>query len=58
LVVELVEKDQDIQALREEIKEIKASLPAHSVSAVTLQLLEELEERLRDMEEGGEDAQG
>jgi SMC interacting uncharacterized protein involved in chromosome segregation len=56
-VVELVEKDQDIQALREEIEEIKASLPAHSISAATLQHLEELEERLRDMEEGGEDAQ-
>ena len=52
----MVEREKEIQGLREEIEEIKASLPAHSVSAATLQRLEELEERLEELLEGGEDA--
>ncbi len=52
----MVEKEQEIQILREEIEEIIASLPAHSVMAGTLQLLEELEERLEELEAEGEDA--
>lgn len=50
------EKDHRIQELREEIREIKASLPAHSVPAATLIRLEELEEELAELQEGGEDA--
>jgi TolA-binding protein len=49
-------KEQEIQELREEIEEIKASLPAHSVQAASLIRLEELEERLAELEGGGEDA--
>ena len=45
-----------IEELREEIEEIKASLPAHSIQAAVLQRLEELEERLEDLEREGEDA--
>jgi len=52
----VVDKDQEILDLREEIEEIKASLPAHSVLAATLQRLEDLEERLQELEAGGEDA--
>ena len=52
----MVDKEQKIKELREEIEEIKASLPAHSVQAATLILLEELEERLAELEEWGEDA--
>ncbi len=52
----MVEKEQEIQSLREEIEEIIASLPAHSVMAGTLQRLEELEERLEELVVGGEDA--
>ena len=50
------EKAQAIKCLREEIEEIIASLPAHSVMAATLQHLEELEERLEELMDGGEDA--
>jgi hypothetical protein len=56
-VVDLVDSEEEIRALWEEIEEIKASLPAHSVSAGSLQQLEELEDRLRDLMEGGENAQ-
>ena len=52
----MVDKEQEVEELREEIEEIKASLPAHSVLAATLQRLEELEERLAELEAGGEDA--
>ena len=50
----MVDKQREIQQLREEIQEIKASLPAHSVQAAALLRLEELEERLEELE--GEDA--
>ena len=56
MVADLFDREREIQGLQEEIEEIRASLPAHSVSAATLQLLEELEERLEDLVEGGEDA--
>lgn len=52
----MVDQEQEIVRLREEIEEIKASLPAHSVQAATLIRLEELEEKLLELEEGGEDA--
>jgi hypothetical protein len=55
-VVDLDEKEQEIQDLRVEIEEIKASLPAHSLKAGFLQRLEELEERLEELERGGADA--
>ena len=53
----MVDREQEILALKGEIEEIKASLPAHSVGAETLIYLEELEEKLALLEEGGEDAQ-
>jgi hypothetical protein len=53
----MVDREQEIRDLQHEIEEIKASLPAHSVGAETLMLLEELEERLVALEEGSEDAQ-
>jgi uncharacterized protein involved in exopolysaccharide biosynthesis len=52
----LVEKEQLIQELREEIEEIKASLPAHTIKAATLQRLEELEDQLHELEGEGQDA--
>lgn len=52
----MVEIEQTIQELREEIEEIKASLPAHSIQAAVLQRLEELEEQLKVLEREGEDA--
>lgn len=52
----MVEKEQEIQRLREEIEEITASLPAHSVMASTLQRLEELEERLEELDAEDADA--
>ncbi len=52
----MVDQEQEIKDLREEIEEIKASLPAHSALAATLIHLEELEERLAGLEKGGEDA--
>ena len=52
----MVETEQVIQDLREEIEEIKASLPAHSIQAAVLQRLEELEEQLEQLEKEGEDA--
>ena len=55
-MVAVIEKEQEIRNLREEIEEITASLLAHSVMAATLQHLEELEERLEKLLEGGEDA--
>ena len=57
MVAGVVEREQEIQELRAEIEEIKASLPAHSILAATLLRLEELEERLEGLVEGGEDAQ-
>ena len=42
----MVDKKQEIQELKEEIREIKASLPAHSVQAAALLRLEELEDLL------------
>jgi hypothetical protein len=56
MVVDVVEREKEIQDLREEIEEIKASLPAHSILAGTLLRLEELEERLEELVEGGENA--
>ena len=52
----MVDKEQEIRELREEVEEIKASLPAHSVLAATLLRLEELEERLEELEGEGENA--
>lgn len=52
----MVDKEEEIQELLHEIGELKASLPAHSVQAETLQRLEELEERLEELSGGGEDA--
>ena len=56
MVDDVTDREQEIQDLREEIREITASLPAHSVLAATLLRLEALEERLEELEEGGEDA--
>ncbi len=59
MVFEMVEREQEIQELREEIEEIKASLPAHSVKAATLLHLEDLEEQLENLladQEGDSDA--
>ncbi|HDD55103.1 MAG TPA: histidine kinase [Chloroflexi bacterium] len=50
------EREQEIQDLRDEIEEIKASLPAHSIRAATLLRLEELEEKLEELQGGGGDA--
>lgn len=55
-MIKVVEKEQEIQRLREEIEEITASLPAHSVMASTLQRLEELEERLEELDAEDADA--
>ena len=52
----VVNREQEIQELREELEEIKSSLPAHSVQAAALLRLEELEQRLEELQEGGEDA--
>jgi hypothetical protein len=49
-------REEEIQDLQEEIKQIKSSLPAHSVPAATLIRLEELEERLEELIGEGEDA--
>jgi len=52
----MVDREQEIEDLQQEIEEIKASLPAHSLQAAALIRLEELEERLAELLEGGEDA--
>ena len=52
----MVEIEKKIEELREEMEEIKASLPAHSIQAVVLQRLEELEDQLEELERAGEDA--
>ena len=53
----MVDWEQEIKQLHQEIDEIKSTLPAHSVGAAALILLEELEERLAALEQEGEDAQ-
>ncbi|MFL7812322.1 MAG: histidine kinase [Anaerolineales bacterium] len=45
----MVDKQQEIEDLKQEIEEIRKSLPAHSVLASTLLRLEELEERLEGL---------
>jgi hypothetical protein len=52
----MVDTEQEIKELRQEIEELKAALPAHSVPAGTLIRLEELEERLGKLEAGERDA--
>jgi len=41
----------DLEDLKKEIEEIKASLPEHSVPASMLIRLEELEDRLKELQE-------
>ncbi len=52
----MVEKQQEIEDLRQEIEEIQKSLPAHSVPASILLRLEELQERLDQLLGEGSDA--
>lgn len=52
-------KQQRLEELEEQIKEIKGSLPAHSIPTAMLLNLEELEEELEELQgsaEGDENA--
>jgi hypothetical protein len=50
------EKQQEIEHLRQEIEEIQKSLPAHSVPASLLLRLEDLQERLEQLQGEGNHA--
>lgn len=47
-------REKRINELRERIEDLKARLPKHSVPAVMLIELEDLEEELEELEEGGQ----
>ncbi len=46
----MVDNNKHIRALEDKIKELRRSLPAHSVPAAMLIELEDLEERLLDLQ--------